>query len=518
MFGLFLFLTYYLQTVKRYSPVETGLAFLPMTAGMIVGSTQISARLMNRVPPRALMVPGLLVAAAGIVLLTRLRVDSAYTDLVLPAQLLLGVGLGTALMPAMNLATSGIDPRDAGVASAMVNTSQQIGGSIGTALLNTIAATATTTYLTAHARGRPSPRLAAAGLVHGFSVALWWGVGVLALTALVVTVLINARSERARPVVAPVAGEPAEMAETAAETAVTREFVTVGAPTESWSDGGPAAQGQLLTSHAPMASAGAGGGFDGPGTRIGGHVRGAEGGSVAGAALTLIDLGGRQVDRASTQHDGSYALSAPGPGSYMLIAAADGHQPQAATAVVGDEPLRYDLTLSGTAGLAGVVRSAATGAPIPGAMVVVTDVRGEVVVSAETGEDGTFSFGDLVSGTFVIAVSSSRHRPSALPVEVAGQTTTRCEVELQAGARVRGTVRAASDNLPLADARVTLVDAAGNVVATATTGSDGEYAFEDLDPGAYTVIASGYPPVATALVVGESGENGFGLMLGYPDE
>jgi uncharacterized surface anchored protein len=267
-----------------------------------------------------------------------------------------------------------------------------------------------------------------------------------------------------------------------------------------------------------MASAGAGGGFDGPGTRIGGHVRGAEGGSVAGAALTLIDLGGRQVDRASTQHDGSYALTAPGPGSYMLIAAADGHQPQAATAVVGDEPLRYDLTLSGTAGLAGVVRSAATGAPIPGAMVVVTDVRGEVVVSAETGEDGTFSFGDLVSGTFVIAVSSSRHRPSALPVEVAGQTTTRCEVELQAGARVRGTVRAASDNLPLADARVTLVDAAGNVVATATTGSDGEYAFEDLDPGAYTVIASGYPPVATALVVGESGENGFGLMLGYPDE
>jgi EmrB/QacA subfamily drug resistance transporter len=518
MFGLFLFLTYYLQTVKRYSPVESGLAFLPMTAGMIIGSTQISARLMNHVPPRLLMVPGLLVAATGIVLLTRLQVDSAYTSLVLPAQLLLGVGLGAAFMPAMNLATMGVDPRDAGVASAMVNTSQQIGGSIGTALLNTIAATATTTYLVAHAQGRPSPRLAAVGLVHGFSVALWWAVGVLVLAAVVVAVLVDSRGEGRRSVVAPVGGDVKAMAaEAAAEAAAPREFVPVGAQTGPRQDGDLTAQGQPVAVTAPMASAG-GAGPDGQGPRIRGHVRGNEGGSIAGAALTLIELGGRQIDRAATGRDGSYALTVPVAGSYMLIAAADGHQPQAATVVVGEEPLSYDLTLSGTSGIAGLVRSAATGIPVADAMVVVTDVRGEVVASAATGEDGTFSFQDFLSGTFVIAVSASGHRPSALPVEVAGQGTTRCEVELRAGARVQGTVRTASDDLPLADARVTLVDAAGNVIAVATTGPDGEYAFHDLNPGPYTVIASGYPPVAAALMVGETGESAFGLTLGHPDQ
>ncbi|MFL5897678.1 MAG: MFS transporter, partial [Solirubrobacterales bacterium] len=200
MFGLFLFMTYYLQTIKDYSPVRTGLAFLPMTAALITGSTQISARLMNRIPPRMLMVPGLLLAAGGTALLTRLQVDTPYTHLLLPAELMLGLGLGTTFMPAMNLATTGVDPRDAGVASAMVNTSQQVGGSIGTALLNTIAATATRTYVVEHGNGRPSPQLAAVGLVHGFSVALWWAVGVLVLAALSVAVLINAKGRR-RPVV-----------------------------------------------------------------------------------------------------------------------------------------------------------------------------------------------------------------------------------------------------------------------------------------------------------------------------
>ncbi len=135
MFGLFLFLTYYLQVVKGYSPVKTGFAFLPMIVGMIVGSTQIGTRLMTRVPPRLLMAPGFLTAGVGMLLLTQLEIGTSYAGLILPAQLLLGLGMGTAFMPAMSLATLGVDPRDAGVASAMVNTSQQVGGAIGTALL-----------------------------------------------------------------------------------------------------------------------------------------------------------------------------------------------------------------------------------------------------------------------------------------------------------------------------------------------------------------------------------------------
>ncbi|MGW0545977.1 MFS transporter [Streptomyces altiplanensis] len=192
MFGLFLFLTYYLQIVKGYSPVMTGFAFLPMIAGMITGSTQIGARLMTRVAPRYLMGPGFLVAALGMLLLTQLEIGSSYAGLILPAQLLLGLGMGTAFMPAMSLATHGIEPRDAGVASAMVNTSQQVGGAIGTALLNTIAASATTAYITSHAAGATNEQLLQAqAMVHGYASAIWWAVGILAVSAAIALTLIN---------------------------------------------------------------------------------------------------------------------------------------------------------------------------------------------------------------------------------------------------------------------------------------------------------------------------------------
>ncbi|MEU1350397.1 MFS transporter [Streptomyces sp. NPDC005795] len=196
MFGTFLFLTYYLQVVQGYSPIRTGLAFLPMVAGMITGSTQIGARLMTRVPPRLLMGPGFMAAAAGMLFLTRMDIGSSYAGVVLPGLLLLGLGMGTAFMPAMSLATHGVEPRDAGVASAMVNTSQQVGGAIGTALLNTVAASATTAYLTAHAAGATTPAaqklLRAQAMVDGYSSATWWAVGILVLAAGIALTMIKA--------------------------------------------------------------------------------------------------------------------------------------------------------------------------------------------------------------------------------------------------------------------------------------------------------------------------------------
>jgi EmrB/QacA subfamily drug resistance transporter len=470
MFGLFLFLTYYLQIVKGYSPVRSGLAFLPFTAGMITGSTQIAARLMHRVPARFLMVPGLLLAAIGMGLLTQLKVDSSFVGVVLPAELLISLGLGSTMMPAMNLATTGVSPQDAGVASALVNTAQQVGGSIGTALLNTIAATATTTYIVAHAHGRPSRSLVAVGQVHGFTVAIWWGVGIILLAALLVAVLINGKGNRRK------AREPQPREQTA------------------------------HTAQAPQ-----------PAVGIGGRIRGAGGTSLPGAIVTLVELGGRQLGRVTTKDDGSYEVAVPAAGSYVLIVAADGHQPQAATVTVGDEPLFYELALTGTAGLAGVVRSAATGAPIAGARVVVTDLRGEVVASAETDQNGRFAIQDLVSGTVTVVASADGHRPSAVPVEVSGQGTTQCDVELSAGGRVRGTVRAGSAKLPLGDARVALVNAAGNTVAVTTTGSDGEYTFTDLVEGEYTVTASAYQPATTTMTL-DGADQAIDLTLGHPGE
>ncbi|SCG08486.1 Carboxypeptidase regulatory-like domain-containing protein, partial [Streptomyces sp. Ncost-T6T-2b] len=150
-------------------------------------------------------------------------------------------------------------------------------------------------------------------------------------------------------------------------------------------------------------------------------MRGAEGAPVARAAVTLISLGGRQLGRSVARTDGGYTLDAPGSGSYVLIASADGFQPQASTVVVGDEPLAFDILLSGTSGLAGTVRAAESGAPVDGAMVIVTDVRGDVLATGASGPTGEFAFGELIPGSVTVAVNAAGFRPLALPVEIGGQ-------------------------------------------------------------------------------------------------
>ncbi|MET7450771.1 DHA2 family efflux MFS transporter permease subunit [Streptomyces sp. NPDC005574] len=197
MFGLFLFMTYYLQVVLGYSPVRTGLAFLPLTVAIIVGSTQISARLMNRVPPRGLMVPGMVLASGGMVILTRMTVHSSYPTEILPALLLMGLGMGLTFMPVFATATAGVAPQDSGVTSATVNTSQQVGGSIGTALLNTIATTSSAAYVTAHLRNpAQKARIVQEGVVHGYTVAIWWAAGIMLLAGLVAGLMVTAKAPR----------------------------------------------------------------------------------------------------------------------------------------------------------------------------------------------------------------------------------------------------------------------------------------------------------------------------------
>ncbi|RKE21767.1 MFS transporter [Streptomyces sp. TLI_171] len=193
MFGLFLFLTFYMQGVLGYKPVVNGLAFLPMVAGMITGSTQIGARLMTRVPARYLMAPGFLVASLGLLILTQIDVGTSYWQ-ILPGLVLMGLGMGTAFMPAMSLATYGVQPRDAGVASAMVNTSQQVGGAIGTALLSTVANSAAVAYGKAHgaAAGANPELFKLQAAVHSYTTAIWWAFGILVLAGVTAFALINA--------------------------------------------------------------------------------------------------------------------------------------------------------------------------------------------------------------------------------------------------------------------------------------------------------------------------------------
>jgi hypothetical protein len=197
MFGQFLFLTYFLQLNKGYSPVMCGVAFLPLVLCLVIGSAQIGTRLVNRVPARFLMGPGFLLAALGMLLLTQLEVDSSFATHVLPSEILLGLGMGTASMPGMSLATSRVRPQDAGVASAMINVSQQVGGSIGTALLNTVAASATSSWIAARAFSGAVPEAAAQrAAVHGYTVAFGWSTAIMALAALIAFVLVNGGGRR----------------------------------------------------------------------------------------------------------------------------------------------------------------------------------------------------------------------------------------------------------------------------------------------------------------------------------
>jgi EmrB/QacA subfamily drug resistance transporter len=197
IFGIFLFLTYYLQLTLHYSPVVTGVAFLPMIGCIMVSANLATIVLMPRLGPRPLVTSGMLLAAAGLVWLTRIGIHSSYAADVLPPLLIIGTGLGQVIAPSINTGTFGVAASDAGVASASVNTGQQLGGSVGTALLNTIAASAVTSYTAAHitpamlTRGGPSPGLRALALVHGYTTGFWWSAAIFACGAVVAGALFR---------------------------------------------------------------------------------------------------------------------------------------------------------------------------------------------------------------------------------------------------------------------------------------------------------------------------------------
>jgi EmrB/QacA subfamily drug resistance transporter len=189
-YGVFLFITYILQGILHMSPLAAGLGFLPLTVINGIASTQVAGRLLARLPVRVIVVPGLLIGAAGAALLTQLTPASSYADLVLPAELLIGIGLGLSVMPLFATATREADPADAGATGATANMAQQVGASIGTAVLNTIAATATATYLTAH---HGVGGAATAAMSHGYSAASIWAAATFALAALIGGALITTR-------------------------------------------------------------------------------------------------------------------------------------------------------------------------------------------------------------------------------------------------------------------------------------------------------------------------------------
>ncbi|MFE4697689.1 MFS transporter [Streptomyces sp. NPDC056738] len=543
MFTGTVFFSQYFQLARDKSPTMSGVMTIPMIGGLFISST-VSGQVITKTGRwKYWLVSGGFLVTAGLGLLGTIRYDTAYWHIAI-FMALLGLGIGMMMQNLVLSTQNQVAPSDLGAASSTVTFFRSLGGAIGVSALGAVMATRITDYVkdgltdlgpkyAALGSGSdssstipdmdklPAPLRNVMESAYGHGIAdVFLIASGMALVAFLIVLFIKEVPLRTSGAMAQAAaeksGEPvteAPVAE-AVEAAATAALAPAVGTTETVSETAPEGT-QRLAAVATATREGdprpASGGI-----RVHGQVRGAESAPVPQAAVTLISPAGRQLGRSVAQADGSYALDAPGVGSYVLIASADGFQPQASTIVVHDEPLAYDILLSGTSGLSGVVRASDGASPVKDAMVVVTDVRGDVLATGTTGEQGEFAFAELVPGVVTVAVNAAGHRPRALPVEVGGTGITRVEVDLDAGAQVQGVVRAPHG--PLSDARVTLVDAAGNVVGTARTGGDGAYAFTDLDGGEYTVIAAGYPPVATALTVGGRGADDHDIELAHPGE
>ncbi|MER7840061.1 MFS transporter [Streptomyces sp. NPDC096040] len=492
LFGAASYLPTFLQMVDGASATESGLLMLPMMGG-IVGASIVAGQLISHTGHyRIYPVLGGALSVVGMWLLSRLEVDTPRWQYSI-WMAVLGAGIGM-VMPVLILAVqNSVPPADLGTATSANNYFRQIGGSVGAAVFGTLfadrLADALRKRLPAHAGARlPDPESLTPQLVHALPPALRddyiraYADAMprifLYLVPMLVLGLLIACFLKEKPLVS----------HNTAETA----SAPVNAPI-------------------PQARSS----FTGAGIPVCGTVQHSDGTVVPRAALTLIDAVGRQIGRGASGDDGRYALSTPGAGAYVLIAAAGGHQPQAVSVTVGERPVELDVVLGGAGRLAGTVRTA-DGTPVRDATVTLTNVQGEVVASTRSGREGGYVITELVAGEYTLAASAPAFRPAALPVTVQASRETRQDVELAGGAVLKGTVRAGGGR-PVEDARVTLLDAAGNVVDTLTTGPDGTFRFVDLSSGEYTVITAGYPPVATVLQVAGGGRTERDLQLGHED-
>jgi len=216
LFGVLLFLTYYLQLNLGFSPIKTGLAFLPMITVMMVMAQIATMKLIPRVGPKTVLPAGFFLAAAGLAWLTNISLTSSYLGSILPPLLLIGAGLGSVVPASMSLATNGVAAADAGVASATVNAMQQVGGSIGTALLNTLAASAAAAYLVGKNSADTTARANAA--ITSYTTAFWWSAGLFAAGAVITALLYRRKTAAALlavplvPTAGPRVGLPAQTA------------------------------------------------------------------------------------------------------------------------------------------------------------------------------------------------------------------------------------------------------------------------------------------------------------------
>jgi EmrB/QacA subfamily drug resistance transporter len=563
MFGAITLIPQYLQIVRGASPTVSGLQMLPLMVGLMASSI-MSGQITSRTGRYKIFpIIGSVFIVGGSLLFTTIGADTPIWQPML-YMVALGFGVGNCMQTLTLAAQNAVPFEDMGVSTASATFFRQIGGTLGVAvflsiLFSTVGGKITTALTNAgssfrtaladpsvlhnpvnapvlsvlHGNGtgallqdasflqRVDARLAHPFLV-GFSNSIdlvFWGVAALGVIGLLVTLFIKeiplrtmsgvqamAESEGDGPAPSPVADAVPSFDDELDALEALEQPALVGAGRHA------------LNGSTPHNGVAAGGLHDSiGGTPVTGHVRRSDGSPAVDAVLTLINHGGQQVGRGTSDVDGSYRLVAPLDGMYVLIASSAGHQPQASTLRAAGDAVIMDVLLTGTARATGVVTANDGLDLVAGATVTLTDPRGEVVGAVSTGADGRYLFTDLLGGNYTLVVSAAAYRPyaTALAVPDSGDAVT--DVVLSGAARLTGTATGGPDNRPVRDARVTLVDASGTVVAMTTTDDAGTYSFGNLPQGEYTVIASGYPPVSDHYKIGAGEDGVHDVILNHSD-
>ncbi|MFD7293816.1 DHA2 family efflux MFS transporter permease subunit [Streptomyces sp. NPDC059897] len=491
LIGFFFVLSLYFGTVQQLDTLDAGYRLL-MVTGVCFFVGPVAGRVMHRISPRVLITVGLLCAAGALFSLTSLTAHTSFGPMAWRLALL-GLGMGLVVTPMTATAVSSVPHHLAGMAAAGNNALRQVGGALGPAILGAL--------LTSKSTGSLGEHLADAGVTGSAAERI---VGAAEAQGLGAVAQLDLGAQRGRALGALsesfldgmqlcliVAGSLAVLAALVGAVLLRRPKPAAPAPE-------------------PVEA------VDATEPALSGTVRDAAGAGLAGAVLTLISPTGRQLARAVAGADGAYRVAVPGPGAHVLITTADGHHPHASNLVLADRPAEHDILLSGAGSMTGKVVGADDTLPVADAVVTVTDARGDVLATGITDAAGSYVFGDIAEGEITISVAAEGFRPTAVAARAAKSATVQPDIALRPGVRLQGRIRTKAELRPLSDARVTLLDAAGNVVGTSTTGSDGAYAFGDLDAGEYSLVATGYPASTRTVSVNGRAVEALDLDLAHP--